>query len=97
MTTYYEIALRRDDGKAWALQYSARLTAQCLRNVVGFRREKLALLLADLEPVLVTEAGKGGDRWFYMRGRGWWIGYTGRTQREAEQDGALPWIGEVIA
>lgn len=80
-TTAYEIIVQAIDGRRFRLCYSERRTNRCLmQNVASFRNALLPLIDdGDYRMVGLRIVGAGG----------WWIGYSGRTELVARQEGEL--------
>lgn len=81
--TAYEIAINATDGRRFRICYSERRTVQCLLANMRAKGAVLATLIDDEDGDL-RRAGPA-----YVAPT-WRIGYTGRTQRQAIQEGELP-------
>lgn len=84
--TRYEIAARHTDGRAFLLCYLARKTRVAIIDAMLDRGPAVAAALGIDKDLSWTWLPKSKE---YACG-GWRIGFTGRTQRDALQEGELP-------
>ena len=91
MTTRYEITAKHADGRTFLVAYTER------HSGTG-----LTLALRKRGPEIAANTGISPDAHFEFSTQpranwkcdGWTIGFTGRTQLDAKQEGAHPYIGE---
>ena len=95
VTTRYEITARHPDGRAYLISYSPRLSRGGLLDAMRAQASAIIarLPVSDADELrLVTR-----PRPFATTGA-WWIGFTGRTQIEAQAlRDELPWIAADFA
>jgi hypothetical protein len=82
--TSYEIAVQAKDGRRFLIAYSQRRTVRCLMQNLHTHWGALLPLIDDgdyrREGLRIVGAGD------------WWLGFSGRTELVARQDGELPRI-----
>lgn len=85
--TRYEVAARHEDGRRVVVGFTARTTRRGLLNVMQARGEELvALMNLQEDGPKVSFARDGAGRWKMDFGRGWRVGFTGRTERQVACD-----------
>jgi hypothetical protein len=85
--TAYEITLRDKDGKRWLIAYSERHTQRCVCQNFSAHHPKIQRFIAP------TDARWDRARKRYIAAE-WEFGFTGRTRRQAKQEGELPRFGD---
>jgi hypothetical protein len=95
--TRYEVALKHSDGRAWRICYTAGSPSRRqLRQIVS-ENSNLIRECLGAEGQRQTGDWKTKPRPCWQGGE-WWLGYTGRTQREAiGEKTELDWIGSIHA
>jgi len=92
--TRYEIAVRDNGRPLYLIGYSPRLSRRGLLDAMRKVGPAIIDRLGITDQDVVTWATKPRP---YCQMGGWWIGFTGRTQNEANNVGKLPWIGAIQA
>lgn len=94
--TKYETIIEAPDGRRFLLLYVEGRSFRSLLSCVRKRGEELCDRLR-LDDSARVERGGRGDFPTLEFGNGWRAGYSGRTQKQARHEGALPWIFDVAA
>lgn len=95
MTTRYEIAAAHRDGRHFLIGYTPRRSLPgllaAMRNAGAAIIDALAIGEADMIDLFTRPSIHA------TVSNGWTVRFSGRTQREAETLGELPWVGDAKA
>lgn len=84
LPTRYEIEARHQDGRRFYVGQTARLSRQGLLAVMQSQGAALSALLFPGEDDEITFGAK--PKAYAVTGA-WWVGFTGRTMKEAASEG----------
>ncbi len=93
--TKYETTVTAPDGRRFLLFYTERRSLAGLLSCVRKRGAELCDRLGVDDSARVTRSGRGAFPILEF-GNGWSAGYSGRTQKQARHEGALPWIFDPV-
>ena len=91
--TRYEVAAKSPSGKAYLVSYSLRLSRRGLLAAMQGRGDALIELIGITDDDQFSFSTKPRP---FAKIKDWWIGFTGRTRRDAENEGELPFVEDIV-